>query len=397
MVIGGGIIGLCIALVARVRHPDQRVLVLEKEPQLGLHASGRNSGVLHAGFYYSADSLKARFCRSGSLRMKEFCEEHQLSIGHVGKLVVAKNAGEHAGLDELLRRGVANGVKLEAIDADEAVRIEPRARTYERAIFSPNTRVVNPREVIAALVREAERQGVELAPDTAYRGRQGDTLLTSRGEFRAGFVINAAGLYADRIARDFGFAQHYRVMPFRGLYLYGDEPEGWLRTNVYPVPDLKFPFLGVHFTVTVDGHAKIGPTALPGFWRENYGGWSGFSMRDLSEVASRGLWMLATDPTFRRLAMHEFKKSRRAQLLARAGELVEGLDTRRWTRFGPSGIRAQLLDLRSHQLEMDFVGEGDDRSYHVLNAVSPAFTCSWPLAEHVWDAIDGRDRGADGA
>jgi len=388
LVIGGGIIGVAVARELRRRHPEASVTVLEKEPAVGRHASGRNSGVLHAGFYYTADSLKARFTRDGNAALRAYCRAKGLPLNECGKLVVARTAADHPQMEELLRRGVANGVTLESVTEAEAKRIEPRAKTCERAIWSPNTATADPAAVIAALRDDAEREGVRFALGTAFHRLGGNAIETSHARWSAGYVVNCAGLHADRIARQFGFSEHYTILPFKGLYLYGDEPPGALRTNIYPVPDLRNPFLGVHFTVTVDGHAKIGPTAIPAFWREQYAGLSGFSLRDLAEIARLQLGLLfSAGFEFRRLAREELAKYDRGHLVSLAGRLAEGVRVEHYHRWGRSGIRAQLLDTRTKKLEMDFVLEGDDRSLHVLNAVSPGWTCAIPFAAHVVDEI----------
>jgi len=202
-------------------------------------------------------------------------------------------------------------------------------------------------------------------------------------------VINAAGLYADRVARDFGFSERYRILPFKGLYLYSNEPAGAFRTNIYPVPDLRNPFLGVHFTIKADGHAKIGPTAIPAFWREQYHGFDNFSFRELVEVLIReaGL-MLSANFDFRKLAIEEIQKYYRPHLASLAARLAHGVKASDYTHWGEPGIRAQLLDIKSRKLEMDFVIEGDEKSTHVLNAVSPGWTCSIPFAGYVVDLIE---------
>ena len=389
LVVGGGIIGIAIARELRRRHPDLAVTVLEKEPACGLHASGRNSGVLHAGFYYTADSLKARFTRDGNRALAAYCDDKGLPINRCGKLVVARTAADHPQMDELLRRGAANGVELESITEADAKRIEPRVKTCERAIWSPRTATADPGAVLAALRGDAEREGIAFALADGFRRRHGDEVESARTTWRAGYVVNAAGLHADRIARQYGFSERYRILPFKGLYLYGDDAGGPFRTNIYPVPDLRNPFLGVHFTVTVDGHAKIGPTAIPAFWREQYAGLSGFDARDLAEIiALQSGLLVSAGFEFRRLAVEELRKYSRRHLVALAGDLATDVKPEHWRRWGRAGIRAQLLDIRTRKLEMDFVIEGDARSMHVLNAVSPGWTCSLPFAAFVVDAID---------
>jgi (S)-2-hydroxyglutarate dehydrogenase len=196
LVIGGGIIGVTIALELKRRHRDARVTLIEKEDGTGRHASGRNSGVLHAGFYYSADSMKARFCREGNEELRAYCRAHGLELRQCGKLVVAKDASELAGLDELHRRGAANGVTLEMISPAEARRIEPRVKTHERALWSPNTAAADPKEVIASLTVDCEAAGIVVSSGTVYLRRTDAGIATNRGEIMARHVINAAGLYA---------------------------------------------------------------------------------------------------------------------------------------------------------------------------------------------------------
>jgi L-2-hydroxyglutarate oxidase len=355
-VIGGGVIGLSVARELKRRERGARVVVIEKERACGMHASGRNSGVLHAGFYYSPDSLKARFTRSGNERMTEYCLGRGLPINRCGKLVLATSDEELPRLDELYRRGIANGVTLEMLSAADAGAIEPRAIVHERAIWSPNTSTVDPHAVMDALVRDATAEGIEIRTATPFTPR-----------LHAGYVINAAGLGAVSIARAFGFARHYRMLPFRGLYLYSNERPGALRTNLYPVPDPRFPFLGVHFTVAVDGSIKIGPTARPSLLH--------------------GALLLATNPELRAHAVEELRKTFRTHIVKRASVLARGIRIDDYVQWGKPGIRAQLYDTRNRALVMDFVIEHDARSLHVLNAVSPGFTCAMSFAEYVADRI----------
>jgi len=389
LVIGGGVIGLSIARELRRRQPTARVVLIEKEPSCGVHSSGRNSGVLHAGFYYTPDSLKAKFTRLGNERLTAYCEQKAIPLNRCGKLVVAKDAADLASLDELLRRGRANGIAVEELSAADARRIEPRVKTHERALFSPRTSTVNPLLVVEAMHQDAKREGIDVRLGAAYIEPHGRGVRTSRGVLEARYVVNAAGLYADKIALDFGFSKKYRILPFKGLYLYSDEPAGAFRTNIYPVPDLRNPFLGVHFTITADGKAKIGPTAIPAFWRENYEGLANLRVSELLEVAARGVGLLANAQfDYRRLALEEIAKHSRRKMVSLASVLAEGVSEHNYRKWGRPGIRAQLLDITKRKLEMDFVLEGDERSMHVLNAVSPAFTCSLPFADHVCDRIE---------
>ncbi|MGA2661385.1 MAG: L-2-hydroxyglutarate oxidase [Verrucomicrobiota bacterium] len=388
LVVGGGIVGLSIARELKSRFPDTRVVLLEKEPDCGLHASGRNSGVLHAGFYYTADSLKARFTREGNRILHEYCQRRNLPVNRCGKLVVARDASDLPQLDELQRRGKANGVELKSMTAAEAKAIEPRVRTFERALFSPTTSTADPAQVLCSMKQDALGQGIIIHQNAAYLGRANGRLATRAGDFEAGCVINAAGLYADRVARDFGFSEDYRIVPFKGIYLYSEEPPGALRTNVYPVPDLRNPFLGVHFTVTVAGKSKIGPTAIPAFWREQYKGMENFKLNEFAEILFRDLGLLLfAGFDFKRIAVEETLKYFRRRLVSLASPLVEGVKPEDYRHWGKPGIRAQLMNIKTRKLEMDFVIQGDAKSLHVLNAVSPAWTCSIPFAGYVCDQV----------
>jgi L-2-hydroxyglutarate oxidase LhgO len=389
LVIGGGIVGISIARELKHRFPDTKVTLIEKESACGLHASGRNSGVIHAGFYYSADSLKAKFTRAGNLALTAYCEAKNIPLNKCGKLVVAKDENDLPQLDELLRRGAANKVPLESITEDEARKIEPRVKTCQRAIFSPTTSSADPHRVIDAMQRDAINEGITIITGAPYLRHEKQVVTTPQGHFETGHIVNAAGLYADKIALDFGFSENYRILPFKGLYLYSDEPAGAMRTNIYPVPDLRNPFLGVHFTVKDDGRIKIGPTAIPAFWREQYRGFDNFKFGEFVEVLFReaGL-MLSSNFDFKKLAVEELQKYSRPHLVALASQLAQGVRAEHYKRWGEPGIRAQLLDIKSRKLKMDFVIEGDEKSTHILNAVSPGWTCAIPFAGHVVDRIE---------
>ena len=366
-------------------------MLLEKEPEWGRHASGRNSGVVHAGFYYTPDSVKARFTREGNRQLTAYCEARGLPLNRCGKLVVARNAADLAGLDELLRRAHANGVRLEPLSASEARQLEPRAKTFERALFSPTTAAIDPIAVVHSLVADARRAGITLLSGTGYlgrAGRSGTAVRTSAGRITPGFLVNAAGLYADRIAHEWGLAQEWRILPFKGLFLQAERGAAGFHTHIYPVPDLRQPFLGVHITVATDGSATLGPTAIPAFWREHYAGWHRFNLAECVMIVAREASLLWRNSFgFRRLAWEELRKYRRGRIVALAAELAHGIRAAEFRRWGPVGIRAQLVNVKERRLEMDFQYAAEGRSFHVLNAVSPGFTCAFPFAAHLVDRI----------
>lgn len=390
LVIGGGIVGINVARELKKKFSDAHVILIEKESQCAEHASGRNSGVLHAGFYYNADSLKAKFTRSGNELLTEYCIHKKLPLKKCGKLVVAKDANDLTRLDELLKRGRANGVALEAITEQEALKIEPRVKTFERAIFSPTTSSVDPAQVTLAMKEDAVSEGVKIHTGVCYlkKLKNGD-IQTSAGTYSVRYVVNSAGLYADKIAIDFGFSQEYRILPFKGIYLYSEESAGAIRTNVYPVPDLGNPFLGVHFTVTVNGCAKIGPTAIPAFWREQYSGLERFKGDEFLEILLREMGLfLFSGFDFRKLALEEIRKYSRSRMVFFASALLRNVRLEDYQRWGRPGIRAQLVHIKKQKLVMDFVIQGNDKSLHILNAVSPGFTCAIPFARYVCDQIE---------
>jgi (S)-2-hydroxyglutarate dehydrogenase len=386
IIIGSGIIGLTIAHTIKNRKGDARVLVLDKESSEAQHASGRNSGVLHTGFYYTADSLKAKFTLEGARAMKAYVKAKGLGLNQCGKLVLAQNKDELPQLDELFRRGQQNGSNVRLIDESEVFDIDPNAITYKRALYSPDTASIDPQEVCAALKDDLLKANVEFSFNTKYLGHTDNIVQTNKGDFESDKIINCAGLYADRVAQDFGFGTKYTLIPFKGLYLNYTKNKTDINVNIYPVPNLKNPFLGVHYTKTVNGDIKIGPTAIPVFWRENYDSRNGFSLNEMAEVLYFESKLYLTNSfNFRSLAHEEMRKNSKKYLISLAQSMVKYIDPKGFTEWNKPGIRAQLLDKQTLTLVQDFVVEGDHKSVHILNAVSPAFTCSFPFSQYVID------------
>jgi L-2-hydroxyglutarate oxidase len=386
LIIGGGIIGLCMAKNVKERFPDKKIVILEKESSLGFHASGRNSGVLHAGFYYAANTLKAQFTLEGNRAWKVFCKNKGLALNENGKVVVAANASEIEAIHTLYQRGLKNGIPLQLISEKELASIEPNAKTCEVALYSPETATVSPSDIIEALQLELTQQGVEIMTGEAFVKRLSDgCVLTSKQcHWQAQKVINTAGLYADTIAKDFGFCQNYTIMPFKGLYLKYTGPTPPVKVNVYPVPDLSLPFLGVHFTVTVNNEVKIGPTAMPAFWRENYGTLERFNFSEMKTITQQHIKLFIQNRfQFRAHALGEMKKIYKPYFVAQAKGLLKSLDSKGFQQWTNPGIRAQLLNTQTGQLLTDFVIEQDKHSLHILNAVSPAFTCAIPFTRWI--------------
>lgn len=391
-VIGAGVVGMAIALELKRRHPDASISILEKEPKAGLHASGRNSGVLHAGFYYSPDSLKAKLTVIGNASMTEYCLRNGLPILRCGKVVVAQDESQIAEVENLFARGQANGVELELVNERRLKSLEPLARTTSVALWSPRTAVANPEQVTSQLVRDLESLGVQILYNTEIEAIDGQELRSRGGrKFKFGHLINASGLYADRLAKLQGFGTSYSMLPFIGLYLYAPRLRGALRTHIYPTPDPRNPFLGAHLTRTANDEAKIGPTAIPILAREQYSTFGNLKFDEVFEsLKNYPRFLLSKHHDAWSLIKSELPKVSSTFLRTRVAPLVQGLDLSSFNKRGRPGIRAQLFDLHRNSLEMDFVVEGDATSTHILNAVSPGWTTCFSFAEYVVNDIEVR-------
>lgn len=383
-IVGGGIVGLAMAREMLRRVPDARVVVFEKEAVLGEHASGRNSGVLHAGFYYAPDSLKAALTRRGNAMLARFCDEHGVAVRRCGKVVVTTESAQLAGLHALRDRGVANGAQVELVDESGLAELEPLARTVGEALWSPTTAVADPHQVIEALARDVRACGGEVLLGSAVRAGKVGALMVDGERWDVGHVVNSAGLYADEVASWYGFCDDYVVLPFKGLYWYGNWAPGRLQRHVYPVPDPDNPFLGVHLTVTAEGGVKVGPTAIPALWREDYGGLRNATAAEIRQVV-RQYPSFLTSPhhDVPALIKAEVPKYWRRHLVKQARAMVPSLDPADFRVKGRPGVRAQMWSIPQRQLEMDFVVRGDEHSTHLLNVVSPGWTSAFAVANHV--------------
>lgn len=384
LIIGSGIIGLSIARAIKSKQPQALITIIDKEAREAAHASGRNSGVLHAGFYYSSDSLKAKFTVEGNKAMKAYCQAKGLPIHECGKLVVAKNEAELNVLNDLKKRGEVNASQTRLIDEAEACAIEPNIKTYKKALYSPLTATIDPGLVCQSLKKDLIESGVTFQFSCSYIKKTKEGILTTSGEFLASKIINCAGLYADKIAQDFGLGRNYTIIPFKGLYLKYKKNKTDIKVNIYPVPNLKNPFLGVHFTKMVDGTIKIGPTAIPALWRENYKGMDNFKADEFLNILfwESNLYM-SNSFRFRDLAHEEMKKYQKKYFIRMAQSLVQDIDEEGFGEWTNPGIRAQLLHIPTKTLVQDFIVEANNSSVHILNAVSPAFTCAFSFAPYI--------------
>jgi L-2-hydroxyglutarate oxidase LhgO len=388
-IIGGGIVGLATALRLTDSRPDLRVAILEKEAELAIHQSGHNSGVLHAGLYYAPGSLKARLCRQGKAEIEAFAEAHGIPVRYPGKLVVALNEDELARLAEIKSRATANAVEgLEEIGPERLRELEPEAAGI-RALWSPRTGIIDFRAVALAYADDLRGRGVAIHTARRVTGidqrSDGVVLSTLAGDLQAGHVIACAGLHADRVAAMTGESGREvpRIIPFRGdYYTLTPEARSLVSRLIYPVPDPRFPFLGVHFTPRHDGEVWAGPNAVLAFAREGYHR-TDLDLRDLAgTLAYRG---------FQRLAIHYWRMGaaemwRDVSKRAYVHELQRYLPALRsdQVRFGPSGVRAQAL-AHDGGLVDDFSLGGSGRLLHVRNAPSPAATSSLAIGRMLAD------------
>lgn len=382
IICGAGITGLSIAREL-ISQGIRDITIIEKETSLGRHASGRNSGVLHAGIYYTPDSLKAKFCLKGNLLMKQYCKEKGLTLIESGKVIVTKKESEIPVLHELYRRAKANEAEVELIDEKTLKEIEPYAKTCKQALYSPLTAVINPQEILNSLERELESAGVRVEKGVVLKGFKESKLITNKDSFSYELFINAAGARADRIAHLFGLAKQYRIVPFKGLYKKLRKEKSYLvRGNIYPVPDIKNPFLGVHFTKVHDGTVYVGPTATPALGRENYA-----LLDDLGIETLKILWrdfsLLLSNEKFRNTALIEIKKYLKANFYRDVKDMIERVEPSDLLPSKKVGIRPQLIDIDRKELVMDFLVLKDANTLHILNAISPAFTSAFAFAEYV--------------
>ena len=388
-IIGAGVIGLSIGSALLESNPNLRVLVVEKESNLGFHASGRNSGVMHAGFYYSPESLKAKFCRDGNRELRKLCLRNNIPILETGKVVVTQNQEEESRLETLFERGVENGVELEMHEAAKLTSFEPQAITLNRFLWSPTTAVSDPHAVLIAMAKEFESRGgkIEYGHNVSL-SESGNEIHINVSDYEARFYVNASGAQSDRISRAVGVGLDYAMLPFMGVYRATSNDVFGLKTLVYPVPHPINPFLGVHFTLTTDGKVKIGPTAIPISGREQYTLATGWSVSDIYQALKGAKSLVLGDShDVLKIVRSEWPKIIQKEIVKQASQLVPNASNLENWQKKPPGIRSQLVHLPTGKLEQDFKIITKLNSLHVLNAVSPGWTSSIPFGRYIADLI----------
>jgi L-2-hydroxyglutarate oxidase LhgO len=394
-IIGGGVVGLSFAMQAAAKFPGLRLIVLEKESQVAQHQTGHNSGVIHSGVYYKPGSLKARLCVAGAREMLDFCARHKITYEVCGKLIVAIDDAESERLDELLARGLANGLEGLRILSREAMHeIEPHAGGI-RALHVPATAITDYSAVAAKFAQIATDHGAEVRTNARVVGfvRSGGAVIlqTQAGDFSARYVVNCAGLYSDKVAQMAGDDPGITIIPFRGEY-YDLAParRNLVQALIYPVPDPRYPFLGIHFTRRIRGDVDAGPNAVLAFRREGYR-WRNFS---LPETAS-----MFRDTGFREMAkthwrhgLEEFRRSLSKQGFVRSCQRLLPAVQMEDLSPGGSGVRAQAVS-RDGAMVDDFHFAAREQFLHVLNVPSPAATASLPIGREILKMVPGEITG----
>jgi L-2-hydroxyglutarate oxidase len=389
-IIGGGIVGLSTAWQLTRLKPDWKVVVIEKESTLAFHQTGRNSGVIHSGIYYRPGSLRARNCREGKLLLEQFCMEHQIAWKRTGKVIVATQESQLPQLQTIYDRGQQNGVDCQIIDRSRLLELEPHCAGI-RAIHVPESGIVDYPGVCQKLAELLRASGAEIFLNACVESMEQRTdsvrVNTSTGIVEARQVINCAGLHSDRVARQSGLPMKELIVPFRGEYFELKPAAEYLcRTLIYPVPDPRFPFLGVHFTRMVHGGVECGPNAVFAMAREGY---------DWGTMNARDLWESLTYPGFWRLAAKNWKTGlgevwrslSKAAIVKALQQLVPEIRSEH-LEAAPAGVRAQALGLDGKLVD-DFVILRHERVVNVCNAPSPAATASLNIGKHVAELVRG--------
>ena len=384
IIIGGGIIG-CAISKSIISKTKKKVAVLEKENHVGEHASSRNSGVIHSGFYYKPNSLKARFCVEGNKKLLEYCLLNNVPYKKTGTLVVAKNEHDSETLYKLLDRGKINNVPgIKIVNNDELRKIEPYVKG-KKGLYSPTGSIVNSKILVKTMAAETKNNGVDFlfGEQVLKISQKNDQILvnTKNYKIKSKYLINCAGIYADRIANLTGLKLNYRIIPFRGKYYQLIKEKSFLlKSMVYPIPDPNLPFLGIHITRTIDNNIIVGPNAVLAFGREAYSN-KQFSISDIKDIISYdGFWkmMLLNSVKMKNEFIQSFSKGK---FVEQAQNLIPNLKSADFQE-GYSGIRAQLVD-RDGKLVDDLIIKNQNNITHILNAVSPGMTCSLPFADYV--------------
>ncbi len=392
LIVGAGIIGLALAKELKARCPKAKIAVVEKEGDVGQHASGRNSGVLHSGIFYGEDSVKVKVCSSGAKEWAAYCQENHLPITKAGKVILPTQKGDEERIEVLYDRGKKHGIAIEILDNQSLKKVEPEAYSISgKALYLPEVSIVEPIQVVKYLSQSLEKQGVQILRNHPFEGvsENGQSVRVAGKTFSYGHLFNAAGLHADRVAHAFDVGKDYTMLPFKGIY-YEVNPSAGLKVNglIYAAPDPRVPFLGIHYSKKMSGEIYLGPTVVPAFGRENYHGLSGLNVIESVKIMGELFTLyLKNHQGFRMFVHREGFRMLKPYFYDAARKLTPALKLQHLLPSHKVGIRAQLLDWKKKLLVMDFLVEQGEKSTHILNAVSPAFTSAFPFARLVLDQV----------
>ncbi|MFL2767472.1 MAG: L-2-hydroxyglutarate oxidase [Dehalococcoidia bacterium] len=389
-IVGGGIVGLATAMYAQEKYPDKKISVFEKEDILAKHQTGNNSGVIHAGIYYQPSSQKAKFCWPGSLLLREFCDRNEIKYEMCGKLIVATDESEIERLNNLYERGKQNGVTgLQLIDKEKINELEPYVNAI-KGLWSPNTGIIDYKDLTVAYSNVFENKGGIIYKNQEIQSinqNQNNLILqTNSQEYETKYLINCAGLFADRVAKMMKLDFDVRIVPFRGeYYTLTNESKNMVNGLIYPVPDPELPFLGVHFTKRINGEVEAGPNAVMAYSREGYNKFD-INLKDMYESFSYpGFWKMVKS-NWKTGLSEQYRSMNKLKFVDSLKKLIPTISSKDLNNPG-AGVRAQAIDKNGNLLQ-DFSIVKTSNSLHVLSAPSPGATSSLKIAEHLMTEIE---------
>ena len=385
-IIGSGIIGLTLAFKLKQKFNNSKIAIFEKEPNSISHGSGRNSGVLHSGIYYEPGSLRANLCVTGVKELKEYIKSENLWINECGKLLLPTSEYSYSNLENLFNRAKKNGVEINKIKNEEIKRIEPNTNCqFEYGLHVPFTSVADPKEVSKSLIENLKKMNVEINYNSKILKISEQKLFTQNNTIEAGHIFNCAGLFADEIAKNSNLEFRYSFLPFKGKYWKITNKSFKLNHLVYPIPDLRYPFLGLHSSHNRHGDFYIGPSSTPVFGREQYNGILGDNLKEsISLIFNFGKKIIFNENKLRTLALQELSLLTKRGFFNQIKKMFNNINPDDLELSDQKvGIRSQIFDPQSKNLVNDFVVINQKNTTHVLNAISPAWSASFAFADHL--------------
>ena len=385
-IIGSGIIGLTLAFKLKQKFNNSKIVIFEKEPNSISHGSGRNSGVLHSGIYYEPGSLRANLCVTGVKELKEYIKSENLWINECGKLLLPTSEYSYSNLENLFNRAKKNGVEINKIKNEEIKRIEPNTNCqFEYGLHVPFTSVADPKEVSKSLIENLKKMNVEINYNSKILKISEQKLFTQNYTIEAGHIFNCAGLFADEIAKNSNLEFRYSFLPFKGKYWKITNKSFKLNHLVYPIPDLRYPFLGLHSSHNRHGDFYIGPSSTPVFGREQYNGILGDNLKEsISLIFNFSKKIIFNENKLRTLALQELSLLTKRGFFNQIKKMFNNINPDDLELSDQKvGIRSQIFDPQSKNLVNDFVVINQKNTTHVLNAISPAWSASFAFADHL--------------